>query len=131
MLFIDGVPKCFVLEDAFQTQKIYGQTRISAGIYPLRLRNFGSIHASYKKKFAFHKGTIEIANIPGFSDVLIHIGNDSGDTLGCPLVGMSHTFGTDFIGNSTAAYKLIYPEIANRIIAFNDVQLQVIDPLIG
>ena len=43
------------------------------------------------KRRMYHKGgyeTFEVTNVPGRSDILIHIGNTEEDTMGCILLGM-------------------------------------------
>lgn len=105
---------CFTLEDEHRATKVRGETRIPAGIYPLRLRTHGGFHERYSNKFDFHQGMIEVCNVPGFTDILIHVGNDEGDTAGCLLVGDSATQNATrdgFIGNSTNAYQRVYKAI--------------------
>ena len=107
--------KIFSLEDPPQKHKIWGETRIPAGRYELKLRTKGGMHARYGKRFAdMHKGMIWLQNVKYFEWVYLHIGNTSRDTEGCILVGMKR--GDDAIYQSTLAYKLIYPKIVGAII---------------
>ena len=109
----------FTLEDEGRTQKIYGETRIPCGSYPLSLRTTGGFHQRYCKKFSFHKGMIEIENVPNFNYVLIHIGNDDDDTAGCLLVGdkaQQNKTKRGYVYDSTDAYKRIYNDIAMGIL---------------
>ena len=86
-----GTPVCFSLEDQWQPagRKIPGETRIPAGIYPLRVRAHGGFHTRYAERFGpAHRGMLEICDVPNFTDILIHCGNTNADTAGCLLVGM-------------------------------------------
>lgn len=119
LLYINGVFACFTLEDQKQKTKVMHETAIPAGTYDVTLRNSGTFHVNYSKKFPdIHKGTLWIRNIPGFEYVLIHIGNTDNDTSGCILVGDTATQNVTnrgFIGDSTKAYKRIYPQIATAL----------------
>lgn len=111
---------CFVLEDEYRAVKVPGETRIPDGTYRLRLRDWGGFHERYAKQFAgLHVGMIELLEIPGFSDVLIHVGNTDDDTAGCLLIGDSAarvlSSGDWSIGDSRQAYRRVYPIIAGEI----------------
>ena len=118
---------CYTLEDQAQTQKVYGETRIPSGTYKLTLRAEGGFHTRYKAKFGagWHKGMIYVNDVPNFEYILWHIGNDDDDTAGCLLVGK--TSQDNFIGNSTTAYKEIYPPIRDAILNGDDVSVTYID----
>ena len=118
----------FTLEDEHRTEKVYGQTRIPAGVYPLKIRTHGGFHNRYSAKFDFHEGMIEICDVPNFTDVLMHIGNDDGDTAACLLVGDSSTqniTGPGFIGSSTQAYERVYKQILADIKASPNGQVLI------
>jgi hypothetical protein len=125
VLFIDGKPMCFVLEDQPQPVKVMGETRIPAGTYRLSLKTSGTHHIQYAQKFPeIHKGMILVNGVPNFTDILFHIGNTDRDTEGCLLLADSAEFYQDIQGrvrlklpsNSTQAYKRIYPMIADAIL---------------
>lgn len=59
--------------------KVYGQTAIPAGTYPLTL--------SYSTRFK--RLLPEIHNVPGFSGIRIHAGNTAEDSHGCIIVGIN------------------------------------------
>lgn len=130
-LSIDGIAKCFTLEDRVRgddEKKIYGQTAIPAGTYRVTLRTEGTIHAAYLKRFPWmHKGTLWIRDIPGYEYVLIHCGNTPADTLGCILVGSDWQIGTDRINGSENAYREIYPDIAGALIEGEDVKITIVN----
>lgn len=79
---------CYGLEDEHRTKKVYAETRIRAGVYPLALRQFGGFYARYSARWEWNKpGMLWIQDVPEFTDVLIHCGNTDDDTAGCLLVG--------------------------------------------
>lgn len=67
----------YTLEDAVLTHKIYGESAIPAGQYPLIL--------SFSNRFK--KIMPEILDVPNFKGVRVHGGNTEHDTLGCILLG--------------------------------------------
>ena len=112
-LFVEGMPLCDTLEDKdrgltqnmptaeIYKKKTYGQTAIPYGRYEVRL--------TYSPKYATrswaakYKGLIpEILEVPGFSNVRLHVGNSSADTSGCPLCGENKVVGR--LVNSTQAF---------------------------
>ena len=111
---------CFTLEDEYREVKVPGSTRIPAGEYILKLREFGGHHRRYSLRFPdFHRGMIELVtdDRPDWSDVLLHIGNTEDDTAGCLLVGdrcdrRSYKFR---ILQSTVAYRRVYQEIIREM----------------
>jgi len=110
---------CYTLEDEYREAKVIHETRIPAGTYDLRLKTWGGFHDKYSKRFSeIHKGMIEVMDVPNFTHILIHCGNDNDDTSGCLLVGATQTENknsTGYVGSSTTAYKSIYPAIADAI----------------
>jgi len=108
---------CHTLEDEHREEKVFAETRIPAGAYRVKLRSYGGHHDRYSNKFPrIHVGMLEVMDVPGFTDILVHCGNDDDDTAGCLLLGEtanSNIPGVDgFVGSSVAAYKRVYPEIA-------------------
>lgn len=133
LLFLDGQFQCYTLEDAYHTEKIPGKTRIPAGSYSLSLRTYGTKHAKYLKKYGshFHHGMLQISDVPGFTDILFHIGNSAGDTEGCILVGdgaNNNQLKDGFISSSGQAYEQLYPKIAGELRAGRTVSLHFSDP---
>jgi hypothetical protein len=119
---------CFTLEDQFQTQKVYSETRIPPGMYDIGLRRHGGFHERYKARYPeFHVGMLEILDVHGFTDILIHCGNTDDDTAGCLLVGDTleqNATERGHLGSSRAAYERIYPAIAA---ADGNLFLQIFD----
>lgn len=114
LMKVDGLDFCFVLEDGYREVKVAGETRIPAGRYQVKKRRIGGFYTEYKRRFK-HDFSLEISDVPNYSDVLLHIGNTKEDTRGCLLVGsdisMSGNPGTLFISRSTETYKNLYNAI--------------------
>lgn len=101
----------FIVEDGHRNVKVYGETRIPAGTYKIVRRKFGGHYEKYKQRFG-HQFSIELADVPGFTNILIHIGNYVKDTEGCLLINFQAGIDLEkgvFRGyQSTAAYKALY-----------------------
>lgn len=132
-IMIDGVEVGYGLEDGYNEIKVMGETRIPSGKYPLKLRTFGGFHGRYTKAkwipVGVHKGMIEICNVVGFTDVLIHVGNTKKDTRGCLLLGTAYNKYDNgfFVSNSRKAYLKIYPMIADRLSNDEELWIEFID----
>lgn len=135
-MFIDGEQIAVTLEDEYREVKVKKDTRIPAGTYNITLRTVGGKHAAYWHKFPDqHKGMLWIRDIPNFEYVLIHIGNHDAHTDGCVLVGLqadpqmeSKVEEKRNIWSSTAAYKKVYPIIANHLAAGKRAVIRITDP---
>lgn len=110
LFLIDGEFQGYTLEDEYRATKVMHETRIPSGTYKIALREYGGHHEKYKVKYAFHEGMLQIMDVPGFTDILIHTGNLESHTSGCILVGTLPTSESS-IGSSVKAYKKIYPQI--------------------
>lgn len=132
-LSIDGEQMCDTLEDQYQAVKKLGETRIHPGIYALELKAVGTsrFDESAKRNLGqYHKGMIRLVGVLGFSEILIHTGNTEKDTAGCILVGLREgrdTNGHHMAVDSWAAYRKIYPPIAEAILAGERVTIEIID----
>ena len=119
----------FTLEDEFRAIKEPGNTRIPEGRYRLKLRRYGEHHQQYREKFgSLHQGMIEIEGVPGFTDILFHIGNDHKDTAGCVLVGnsvQSNQHCEGWLGRSRDGYRRVYVYITGALLRGEDVYLSV------
>lgn len=132
LFFIEYQFECYTLEDEARTEKVWGETRIHSGRYEIKFRKEGGFHARYLRRFGseFHKGMLEITDVPNFKYVLIHIGNDEDDTAGCVLVGNTANnphASKGIIGNSKDAYVSLYPKIADHLEAGGRVFLNIFD----
>lgn len=109
-LYVDGRKFCYVLEDGYNKEKIYGETRIPHGVYPIELRKSGKHYWKYKKRYN-HNHTFHVRYVANYGYIMIHIGNTVENTLGCLLVGKYHTTdeeGDHKITHSTISYKQLY-----------------------
>ena len=88
-LYIHGVYFCDAIEDKdrglddsmkedeINKIKVYGETAIPYGTYP--------VHITYSPKFKKNLPLVE--NVKGFSGIRLHSGNTEKDSLGCIIVG--------------------------------------------
>lgn len=110
-LYIDGVMKCFTMEDEMRAVKVKGETAIPYGTYELGMR--------YSPKFSpkFSHEMLWVKNVPNFEYVLIHWGNTDDDTDGCLLLGdkIGIIKGQTAVLNSINTYKEIYAIIVKHI----------------
>lgn len=101
-LTVDGAFECFTLEDEVRVDnpatpqnegaKVYGKTAIPAGRYKITI--------TFSPKF--QKEMLLVNEVPGFTGIRIHSGNDAEDTLGCILVGQVTDSDTRIHGGSIA-----------------------------
>ena len=116
-LYIGGERICYVLEDSVREEKIKGSTAIPAGRYKLAFRRLGGMHSRYQKLFpSFHRGMIQLMDVPNFSYIYIHMGNNFSDTAGCLLVGQKVKYFKKQkeyeIRQSRKAYVALYKRLA-------------------
>lgn len=92
-LYIDGAYFCHTVEDIVRDRdvdqdgdvdaqdvkqfKVYGQTAIPAGRYPMVLE--------HSPKYG--PDTLTIKDVPGFTGIRVHPGNTEKDTEGCLILG--------------------------------------------
>lgn len=129
-IYVDDDLECFGLEDERRSVKVDGETRIPAGLYPVKLRTEGGIHPRYAKNFPdIHKGMLWLQDVPGFEWIYIHIGNKDEHTAGCILVAQdAHIgpLGTVTLKNSRLAYIAFYERVIDAA-WMNDLMVEVID----
>lgn len=120
---IDKAPCVFTLEDEHRDIKVKKETRVWDGRYQIKFRTEGTHHEEYLKKYGpdWHKGMLEITNIPQFQYVLIHIGNTEFDTDACLLPGMAADASLFTVSSSTKAYEKVYPIIRDALLKGEDV----------
>lgn len=134
ILLIDGVFECFTLEDEVRDgQKEMGETAIPLGEYEIKFRTVGGYDAKYQKRYGttWHKGMLELQDVPNFKYILIHTGNTDEHTAGCLLVGETQQDldkGKDgFIGGSGDAYKKMYPKVRDALLNGEKVTIKYSD----
>jgi hypothetical protein len=134
MLFIDGVFECFVLEDQVRDgAKVMKETAIPLGEYEIKFRTVGGYDSKYTSRYGadWHKGMLELQDVPNFKYILIHTGNTDEHTAGCLLVGETQQDldkGKDgFVGGSGDAYKKMYPKVRDALLAGEKVTIKYSD----
>lgn len=117
-LFIgEGMAKylfSFSIEDERRIVKVAGKTRIPAGRYEIILNKTGGMNKNYSK-YPWHKGMLELDEVPNFDYVYIHPGNTDEDTEGCILpnyIADSRNMGGR---DSFECYKDLYLEVISAI----------------
>ncbi|ASF00526.1 hypothetical protein [uncultured virus] len=132
---------CYTLEDERRKDKKFGETRVPAGVYSIKLRDEGGMTKRYAAKYKdMHKGMLCIHNAPDwkivtpdmtFQYVLIHVGNTDEHTAGCLIIGDTQENNIlkkdGFIGKSVQAYKRVYPLIVKALEAGEEVSIEYID----
>lgn len=113
-IFLDDAFQCYSLEDTDRgdAPKVDGETCIPPGTYPVVLYQSPT-----------HGLVPLLQNIPDFSMVEIHPGNDPADTRGCILPGSSYT--DNWVGDSRAAFALLFHRIATAIQGGETVSITV------
>jgi len=130
MLFVDGVFECFTLEDEVRDIKVMSETAIPLGEYEIKFRNVGGFDTKYKARYGstFHKGMLELQDVPNFKYILIHTGNTDQHTAGCLLIGETQQDldkgKNGFVGGSGDAYKKFYPKVRDALIAKEKVTIK-------
>ena len=129
-VLLDSKFQCYSVEDRYRTNKVKHETRIPAGTYEVKLREFGGHYERYKEKYAGHKGMLWLQNVPEFTDILIHIGNKEGDTSGCILLNNEVNNNVTDMGrgtNSTQAYLNFYFKVLKAFESGEKVFISIID----
>lgn len=104
-------PICYTLEDKFREVggqpvsqwKVQNETAIPRGVYQVAI--------TFSNRF--QSKLPQLMDVDGFSGVRIHTGNNSSNTEGCILVGMTWDGKSDWIGSSKVAMSSLMPLIEN------------------
>ena len=128
LMFIDGQFACHVIEDEARNIKKKDETRIPAGSYKvIQNRVISPMTEKYRLKFPeyfdFH---LELQDVPGFSNIYIHVGNSEKDTAGCLLVGEAVDSASGSITRSIYAFRRVYQEIRNGVKS-GECTIQILD----
>lgn len=121
-LLVDGFPFCDTLEDPVRDLgpdgrgKIYGRTAIQAGRYKV------AITWSVK----FQKDMLAVLDVPFFTGIRIHSGNNADDTLGCILVGHSID-GPDHIHGGSEVLPRLFTLVQDALKDDQEVWLTICD----
>ena len=125
-LSVDDCLVCYTLEDEYRDVKVPGETRIPAGRYRIRKREYGRFYRAYNDRWGYPFVPV-LEGVENFTDVLIHTGNTDEHTAGCILVGMGHRGYT--LLDSRAAYVKLFDMIRDAIEA-DDCWITIEDELI-
>lgn len=109
-LYLDGSFFCYTLEPPASIPFQPGDPIcVPAGFYPATTYESPKWSARYGYPFL----VVELRNIPGRSEIEIHIGNRPADTLGCILVGGAKS--QDAIDSSEDAFYRLMHRIAGSL----------------
>ena len=135
ILYINGKRFCETCEDQdrnlyqgmgvdeIQRRKVYGETAIPYGRYRISMRR-KSPKYSKKKQYEKCDGYVPyVRDVPGFSAILIHIGNTAKDSCGCILVGENKVKGQ--VVNSTATFWKLYDILKEADMRNEEIWLSV------
>lgn len=132
-LFIDGKKFCDTLEpedrgltsdmtgEEVRRLKVMRKTAIPKGRYQVRM---DVVSPKYKTRAAYEfcEGKLpRLVAVPGFSGILIHIGNWKEDTGGCILVGRNIVKGG--LLHSTRTFHLLYARLKE---AKDDIVIEIV-----
>ena len=129
VLYRDGIFESFCLEDEHRTVKVFGETRIPAGTYPVELRadERSEMHKRYRARYPdIHRGMLWLRDVSNFIFIYIHVGNDDDDTAGCILTGMGANAGTMTIQSSVKAYRRLYEVVVDAAEA-GELFIEIVD----
>lgn len=104
-------PICYTLEDKFREVdgqpvsqwKVQNETAIPRGVY--------NVAITFSNRF--QSRLPQLMDVDGFTGIRIHTGNNSSNTEGCILVGMTWDGHSDWIGSSKVAMSSLMPLIEN------------------
>lgn len=120
-LYLNGHWECWTLEDALREQlgqpvadwKAPGVTAIPAGRY----------RVTVEPSPRFQRPLPRLHDVPGFSGILIHPGNDHEDTEGCLLVGRDRHQAR--VLQSKVAFEALYQQLR---VAEGDIWIEIENP---
>lgn len=134
-LYVNGIYECDTLEDTdrgltqdmplsnIQSKKLYGETAIPTGTYKI---DINTVSPKFKDRSwaKFCGGKLpRLIDVPGYSGVLIHVGNKPADTLGCILVGDNKIKGQ--VINSTSTFQELYSLMLKAKVAGEEITITI------
>lgn len=134
-LYVNGIYECDTLEDTdrgltqdmplsnIQSKKLYGETAIPTGTYKI---DMNTVSPKFKDRSwaKFCGGKLpRLIDVPGYSGVLIHVGNKPADTLGCILVGDNKVKGQ--VINSTSTFQELYSLMLKAKVAGEEITITI------
>lgn len=134
-LYVNGIYECDTLEDTdrgltqdmplsnIQSKKLYEETAIPTGTYKI---DMNTVSPKFKDRSwaKFCGGKLpRLIDVPGYSGVLIHVGNKPADTLGCILVGDNKIKGQ--VINSTSTFQELYSLMLKAKVAGEEITITI------
>ena len=129
VVFVDSEFICFFIEDEYREHKVTGETRIPTGTYEIDLRTYGGFDRRYRDKYPdIHMGMLQLMDVPGFTDILIHVGNTDDNTMGCLLAnsGVYVEEGNISGQSSVNAYKRFYEKVLPAALD-GELSIEIVD----
>ena len=108
------------LEDESRVKKEMKETRIRAGVWPLKIRKqLTPLTKKYRARYSWFEYFIEVIS-PEFTGTYLHNGTTDDHTAGCPLMGErktlnTHSNGTLFSETKESSMKRFYEEVYEDI----------------
>lgn len=130
LLFYNEKFFCYTLEDTFREEKIPENTRIPAGTYRVDFnRAETGLTKKYRSKYSWFQYHIHLKEVPGYSGVYIHIGNNHSNTEGCILIADGIGAGSDelMITHSRLAYERFYLQLKKVLDMEGKVRIKIKD----
>jgi len=108
-LWSDGEEECWILEDTRRPDgiKVPKKTCIPPGRYEVRLTYSPAVEAGRLWSPLPGFRLPEIFNVPMFTDIRIHAGNDPSHTDGCLITGVTESHENDMVTGSRAALTVL------------------------
>lgn len=119
LIFVEEKFFCYSLEDQFNEPKVPGETRIPPGKYQIMLRTEGGMHQRYGNRFPWHKGMLWLQDVPDFTFIYLHTGNNDDHSEGCILTGdgqVQNVTERGQVTSSVAAYRRLYEVITEALL---------------
>lgn len=136
-LYVDDVFFCNTLEDrdrglrqidaigVIQSRKVYGETAIPTGTYPVAMNVTSPKYAAVPFYWQLCQGKMpRLLSVKGFDGILIHPGNNPLQTLGCLLVGKNTKVGQ--LTESKATFEKLYKQMKAAYDKGEDITIEII-----
>lgn len=113
------------LEDEKRELKVHGETRIPNGKYKVEFnQTVTPLTQKYRDRFpnwfTYH---LHIKDVPNFTGIYFHIGNDSDDSAGCILLGKKTSEG--YISDSARTYEKVYKALSSELEKGNTITVNI------
>lgn len=118
-MYINGSYFCHTLEDMVRAPgvKVQDRTAIPAGTY----RVIVNMSPKFKKPMP------RLLDVPMFTGILIHSGNDAVDTRGCILVGSELCPGAERIRGGSVVFPLLMSRLQHALTLGETINIQLTD----